>query len=51
MIQIVLALGNTMQLHECNNHDTYRAPATRTKITLYDFDKEKRKVNKRKGNT
>jgi hypothetical protein len=27
MIQIVLALGNTMQLHECNNHDISRALA------------------------
>jgi hypothetical protein len=25
MIQALLALGNIMQQHECNNHDTVRA--------------------------
>jgi hypothetical protein len=48
MIQILIALGNAMQQHECNNHDTSRAPATiEPKNSLY-FDKGKRKVNKGK---
>jgi hypothetical protein len=26
MFQTLIALRNTMQWHECNNHDTFRAP-------------------------